>query len=179
MARNLLWFVPAGLAVGILSLFAYTLQAAPKNDIEGGGMVGQPVPAFALAGYNKDHPGLATADLKQGKAVMVNVFGTWCPPCLKELPTLKKLAAEHGATIHAIAYRDTPQALDRTFSRLPNPFQRIGIDPQGKAVFALGVSGAPETFIVDGKGVIRLHHVGEIRPEQIPAFVVALESAAK
>lgn len=177
MKKLLVWLVPVALFGGILLVFFHGLSATPVEAESP--MVGKPVPEFTLAGYNGVHPGLATSDLRQGSVTLVNVFGTWCPPCMAELPTLAALAEQHGVTIHAIAYRDTPEALDRTFRSRPNPFRRIGMDQRGEAVFSLGVTGAPETFIVDGKGIIRYRHVGEIRPEQVDMILARIAQARK
>lgn len=177
MKKLLVWLAPVVLFGGILLVFFHGLSATPVEAESP--LIGKPVPAFTLAGYNAAHPGLATSDLRQGGVTLVNVFGTWCPPCIAELPVLATLSEKHGVTIHAIAYRDTPEALDRAFRSRPNPFRRIGMDPRGEAVFSLGVTGAPETFIVDGKGIIRFRHVGEIRPEQVDAILDLIEQARK
>ncbi len=177
MKKILIWLAPVVLFGGILAVFFQGLRASPVEAESP--MVGKPVPAFTLAGYNDLHPGLATSDLQQGGVTLVNVFGSWCPPCMVELPTLAMLSEQHGVTIHAIAYRDTPEALDRAFRSRPNPFRRIGMDQRGEAVFSLGVTGAPETFIVDGKGIIRYRHVGEIRPDQIETILKRIEQARK
>ncbi|RYG33544.1 MAG: DsbE family thiol:disulfide interchange protein, partial [Burkholderiales bacterium] len=58
-----------------------------------------------------------------------------------------------------------------------DPFVRIGADDEGRVQLALGSSGVPETYVVDGKGVIRYQHIGEIRPEHLPILMEKLKEA--
>jgi cytochrome c biogenesis protein CcmG/thiol:disulfide interchange protein DsbE len=73
--------------------------------------------------------------------------------------------------------RDRPEDVARFLTQYGDPFSRIGDDPRSQVQFALGSSGVPETFIVDGKGVIRFQHIGEIRPEHVPELLAAWEAA--
>ncbi|HEU0285377.1 MAG TPA: DsbE family thiol:disulfide interchange protein, partial [Sphingomicrobium sp.] len=56
-----------------------------------------------------------------------------------------------------------------------NPYERIGTDPNSNAQLALGSVGVPETFVVDGKGVIRFQHIGPIEPDDVPGILAKLE----
>ncbi len=108
--------------------------------------------------------GLATPDLKQ-EVSLVNIWGSWCIACLAEHPLLMDLAAEDSVPIHGVAWRDNPEASVRWLARNGDPYDRIGQDPVSEAAVAFGVTGAPETFIVDGNGVIRYKHIGPITEE--------------
>jgi len=79
--------------------------------------------------------------------------------------------------IDAIAIRDKPEDVARFLERNGNPYTRIGSDTVGKVQISLGSSGVPETFVVDGKGIIRHQHIGDIRAEDIPEIIQALEAA--
>lgn len=158
------------LALGIF--LAFNL-GRPQQAVVRSAMVGKPVPDFTLAGLG-DAPGLATADLKGAGPVLVNFFASWCLPCRVEAPQLKALA-EAGVRIDGIALRDQPGAVAEFLRKTGNPFTRIGLDRDGQLAIAFGSSGVPETFLVDGRGIIRYQHIGEIRPEQVPALLKEVE----
>src|SRR3546814_19704898 len=114
----------------------------------------KPVPQFDLSGEIAGRPGLDAGDLKTGRPVLVNVFASWCIPCVAEAPQLLAMKRQ-GAVIQAIAIRDTGEAVTRFLERHGDPFARIGFDPESRVQRAFGSGGVPETFVVAGKGVKR------------------------
>ena len=168
-----LWVLVAFAA--LLGLFALQLSR-PKNDEVQSAMIGQPVPQFALPAAVSDRPGLATSDLADGTPHLLNVFASWCVPCAAEAPQLAALARQ-GAPIVAVAVRDRPEDLEAFFQRYGNPFSRVGKDDLSRVQLLIGSSGVPETFVIDGKGVIRHQHIGEIRPEDVPELLRRLAEA--
>lgn len=140
--------------------------------------IGKPVPQFDLRPATDDRPGLATRDLADGKPKLLNIFASWCVPCAVEAPQLAELA-RRGAVIHGVAIRDRKPDVARFLQRNGNPFARIGADDLSQVQLAIGSSGVPETFVVDGKGVIRYQHIGDIRAEDVPTILARLEEAAK
>jgi cytochrome c biogenesis protein CcmG/thiol:disulfide interchange protein DsbE len=169
-----LWLLPLLLFVGLVALMASHL-GAPQQAVIRSQMIGKPMQAFALDGV-AGAPGLSAADLAGGGPVLVNIFASWCLPCAVEAPQLKALQAQ-GATIHGIATRDQPADVARFLERHGNPFTRIGLDPAGRMLIAFGASGVPETYVVDGRGIIRHQHLGEIRPEHVEGLLAELEKA--
>jgi cytochrome c biogenesis protein CcmG, thiol:disulfide interchange protein DsbE len=117
-------------------------------------LVGKTAPEFALAAPDGFPQGLATADLK-GKISIVNVFASWCPPCHVEHPILLELAKGTDFQLVGINWKDRDEKLTAWFKEAGNPFARIGADRNGRVAIDWGVSGAPETYIVDRAGVIR------------------------
>jgi cytochrome c biogenesis protein CcmG/thiol:disulfide interchange protein DsbE len=113
-----------------------------------------------------ERPGLARADLADGKPRLLNVFASWCLPCAVEAPQLAALEAE-GVEIVGVAIRDRPEDVAAFLARHGNPFARIGADDRSVVQLGIGSSGVPETFVIDGKGTIRYQHIGEIRPEHL------------
>ena len=85
--------------------------------------------------------------------------------------------ARAGYPIDAIAVRDRPEDIAAFLDRWGDPYRRIGADRNSRVQLALGSSGVPETFVVDGKGVIRYQHIGEIRPEDLAEIRAAFEEA--
>ena len=82
-----------------------------------------------------------------------------------------------GVAIDGIAVRDRPQDIAEFLARNGDPYQRIGSDVQSQVQIALGSSGVPESFIIDGKGTIRYQHIGPIEPSDVPLILAKLERA--
>ncbi|BBC73620.1 alkyl hydroperoxide reductase [Altererythrobacter sp. B11] len=172
--RLVLWAVVAGV-VALLGLFALQLSR-PKDDFVHSAMIGKPMPSFALKPAIADRPGLASTDLADGQTKLVNIFASWCIPCAAEAPQLAELEAQ-GATIVGVAIRDRPEDLAAFLGNYGNPYSRIGADDISAVQLALGSSGVPETFVVDGKGVIRYQHIGDIREDDVPLILQKLREA--
>jgi cytochrome c biogenesis protein CcmG/thiol:disulfide interchange protein DsbE len=172
--RLILW-VPLLLFVIFMITVAIGLYA-PADRKVASRLIGKPVPEFALAAAVPFHPPLSSTDLKRGEPRLVNVFASWCTPCIAEAPQLLELK-RRGIPIDAIAIRDRPQDVAAFLAKWGDPYQRIASDPNTQVQIALGSSGVPETFVVDGKGIIRHQHIGDIRPEQVPEIIQAYEAA--
>lgn len=174
MKRLILW-APLALFLIFMITVAVGLYAPADRKITSR-LIGKPVPEFALEPAVASHPTLSSADLKRGEPRLVNLFASWCVPCIAEAPQLLELK-RRGIPIDAIAIRDRPQDVAAFLARWGDPYQRIASDPNTQVQIALGSSGVPETFVVDGRGVIRYQHIGDIRPEQVPEIVRAYEAA--
>ena len=175
--RRLALLLPLLMFFGFVALALYRMGAPQQRVIESK-MVGQPVPAMDLPGADALHPGLNNDDLSGGTVTLVNLFASWCAPCRVEAPQLMALA-EKGIVIHGIAVRDTPEAIQGFLAESGDPFRRIGMDPNSKTVLSLGASGLPETFLIDGKGIIRKQYIGQIRPEQVDDILRDIEDAKR
>ena len=169
-----LW-VPLLLFLGFAGLAAFML-AKPKDEFVESQMVGQPLPYFALRPATQDRPGLASADFKTGKPRLLNVFASWCLPCIAEARQLEALAGQ-GVEIDGIAIRDRPEDVAEFLRRNGNPYKRIGADDLSEVQLAIGSSGVPETFVIDGAGKIAYQHIGDIRSEHIPMLMQKLAEA--
>lgn len=165
---------PLALIAALIGVALYGRPRGPQPPVSP--LVGKLAPAFVLPAYDPLHPGLASADLRMGTPTVVNLFASWCLPCRIEAPRLATLARE-GAVVHGIAVRDTPEGLAAFFRNYGNPFRRIGLDRQGAATRQLQAQGLPETLVIDGRGIVRLHHLGEVRADDLPAIRRALREA--
>ena len=174
--RWALW-LPLAVFAGFLMLVLVGLLRPADRELASA-MIGKPLPRFDLPAAVAERPGLATKDMATGKPRLLNVFASWCIPCAVEAPQLAELAAS-GIEIDGIAIRDRREDLAAFLARYGNPFARIGADDVSAVQLAIGSSGVPETFVIDGKGVIRYQHIGEIRPEHIPLIRDKLAEAAK
>ncbi|HEY5710313.1 MAG TPA: DsbE family thiol:disulfide interchange protein [Allosphingosinicella sp.] len=178
MKRPILW-VPLAVVAVILALFATALFFGPTDSTEKAvksAMVGQPVPDFDLAPAVAGRPGLSSAALRQGRPHLVNVFASWCIPCRAEAAQLAELA-RRGVPIDAIAVRDRPEDLAAFLATYGDPFRAIGADLDRRVQMDIGSAGVPETFIVDGRGIIRHQHIGAITESDVPTIISAYEAA--
>ena len=97
----------------------------------------------------------------QGKVRLLNVWATWCPACRAEHDYLQQLA-DSGVAIVGLNYKDEREAALKWLQQLGNPYEFNIYDPKGTLGFDLGVYGAPETYVIDAKGLVRYRHVGEV-----------------
>lgn len=173
MKRWLLWVPLAAFAVLVIVV---ALNLRPTHTTVRSRLVGKPLPAFTLAASVPGKPGLSDAAFRDGKPKLLNVFASWCVPCLAEAPKLLRLK-EAGADIRAVAIRDRSTDVQRFLAENGDPYAAIGDDPTSQVQLALGSSGVPETFVIDGKGIIRAQHIGDIRDSDVPELLRALEAA--
>lgn len=174
MKRFVFW-TPLALVLLLGIVVAATLLR-PADRVQRSRLVGRPVPAFSVPPMQPGRPGLASADLGGGGPRLVNLFASWCVPCIAEAPSLLELE-RRGVRIDAIAVRDEPGAVAGFLQRHGDPFVALGDDRQSRAQVALGSSGVPESFVVDAGGVIRHHHLGPIMPQDMGTILQALERA--
>lgn len=174
MKRWLVWLPLCAFGI-IVAVIAWGLWQPADRTVRSA-LVGRPLPDFVLPAIAPGKPGLTSADFRQGSPRLLNVFASWCVPCVAEAPQLLTLKAA-GVPIDAIAIKDTPGDVAAFLRRNGDPYARVGADAHSRVQLALGSSGVPETFVVDGKGVIRAQHVGDIRAEDVPDLLQALADA--
>jgi len=172
---RLLRFVPVALVVLILAALVWRL-ANPADPAVQSQMVGEMVPAIAAHPALPGKPGFSAADLADGRPKLLNVFASWCVPCIAEAPVLAEIE-RRGIPILGIAVRDRPEDIARFLARHGDPFEAMVADPDSKLQMAFGSAGVPETFVVDGRGVIRMQHIGPIEPDDVLEIVAAVEAA--
>lgn len=174
MSRWRLW-LPLLIFAGFLGLAGYMLTK-PKDQFVESRMVGKDLPYFDLRPAMADRPGLASADFADGQPRLLNIFASWCLPCAAEAPQLARLASS-GVPIAGVAIRDRPEDVARFLAQYGNPYVSIGADDLSEVQLAIGSSGVPETFVIDGKGRIAYQHIGDIREEDVRMLMQKLEEA--
>jgi cytochrome c biogenesis protein CcmG/thiol:disulfide interchange protein DsbE len=174
MRRWLLW-LPFLAFVLLFAVVTFGLKAPADRTIKSA-MVGKPLPDFALAGIVPGKPGLSSRDFTPGKPRLLNVFASWCLPCIAEAPQLMALK-QAGVEIDAVAVRDTTPALQEFLARNGDPYARIGDDRQSSVQLSIGSSGVPETFLIDAQGKIIEQHIGDIRADDVPDILAKLRAA--
>ena len=168
-------FVPLAVLLLLVAGLVWRL-ANPGDSVIRSKLEGRPVPAFALPAALPTRAGLTSADLATGRPRLVNFFASWCGPCITEVKVLQELK-RRGVAIDGIAVRDRSEDVADFLARRGDPYARIGSDLQSRVQIALGSSGVPESFVVDGKGVIRYQHVGPIKDSDVPLILAKLEQA--
>ncbi len=182
-AKGRLRYVIAALPLVIFAALAiaFATQLESGRDVSEipSALLGTKAPALELAALEgSDRPALNTAVIA-GKLTLVNVFASWCVPCREEHPLLLALSKDPRITVVGINYKDRNDNALRFLGELGNPFQAIGVDPNGKAAIDWGVYGIPESYLVAPDGTILFKKVGpfdqaSIDTQLIPAIEKAL-----
>lgn len=164
--RRLFFLVPVLLMI-VFSLWIGAVLALRQGPPDLPSMlIGKPLPEFALSGLPAWPQGIASADFGK-EPMLLNVFASWCAPCVSEHPVITKLGTDEGVPILGINYKDKPADALAWLERHGNPYKGIGVDTEGRTAIDLGVYGIPETFIIDRNGRIRYRHAGPLTHELI------------
>ena len=168
--RRWIGFTPLIVLVGLGVLFAgYALKHDPH--VQPHALVGRPVPAVTLPDLDTGAM-VAVRDAPAGPR-LINFYASWCAPCRVEAPQLMALKAR-GVTVVGIAYKDEPAKTQAFLAELGDPFAARLVDRNGRAGIEFGVTGVPETFIVDATGTVIAKHTGPLTPADLDALVAKL-----
>lgn len=157
--RRWLWLLPLLLFIGLGILLYRQLGVDPT--VVNQATLGKPLPAFRL-------PDLQTGQLRTladlpRQPFLLNVWGSWCPTCKVEHPQLLEMARQQ-IPIVGVNYKDDDTEALTYLQQYQDPFVLNIADNDGRFGIELGLTGAPETFVVDSERRIRLHITGEITP---------------
>jgi cytochrome c biogenesis protein CcmG/thiol:disulfide interchange protein DsbE len=142
-------------------------------------LIDKPAPAFALPVLDDAGRTVTKASLL-GKPYFLNVFASWCIECVHEHPMLMTEVKQLGLPLVGFNYKDDPQAATAWLAEHGNPFDVIVADREGRSAIDFGVYAAPETFLIDAKGVVRYKRIGPITPDVIDREIrPALAALAK
>lgn len=178
--KRLLFVVPLAVVAVIGGFFLWGLNPDRDPSVLPSVLIDQPAPVFALPALEGvGVPGLSRDDLVGGSGpVLVNVFASWCIPCRAEHDVLTTMVERDGVVLYGINYKDKPAEARAWLDELGNPYARIGSDYDGRAGIEWGLTGVPETFVVDAGGTVRLRHVGPIvSDDQRDRILSALKAA--
>ena len=183
--RGFSWVAaPALIFAAVAILFAFALTSGDPSKLPSA-LIGKPVPQTefpALEGLQNAGapvPGFTSADLGHGKVSVVNFWASWCGPCVEEQPLLIELQQRSGVDLYGINYKDQTTSARRFLGRYGNPFKAMGTDANGRGAIEWGVYGMPETFVVNGQGVIAYKHVGPVTKESLERKLMPAIEAAK
>ena len=183
MRRRLLVLIPIVLFVAAAVAFAYALLTDRRPDSIPSVLLDKKAPTIILPALAASGvPGLDETTLV-GQVTLVNLFASWCLPCKAEHPLLVDLTKRDDLLVVGINWKDKPDAAAAFLARLGNPYDAIGTDENGRAGIEWGISGVPESFLVDRDGVVRYRWVGPLDQitidEQLLPLVAELNGAGK
>lgn len=167
MSRGLFFAFPLILFLGLGGVFLSQLRSGKQASEIESVLVGQIVPPVSLPGVGgRGGAAFDAAGLKTGTPSVVNFWATWCAPCKIEHPQLLALKAR-GVVVHGVLYRDKAAAASDYLAEMGDPFTMLGDDAKGLTGIEFGITGVPETFVVDGQGKVVLRFQGPLDEESV------------
>ena len=175
--KNLKFILPLAIFLALAVVLFNGLGKDPK--LVPSPLIGKAAPAFTLATLQDPSRTISPADMK-GQVWLLNIWATWCVTCKAEHEVLNILAERSGLKIVGLNYKDERAAALRWLQREGNPYQVNAFDKDGRVGIDWGVTGTPETFVIDKKGVIRFKQIGaigvDVARDQIIPLIKQLEA---
>ena len=165
-------FVVPIVAFAGLAFFLFRSLWSPAPDLVPSALLNKPAPRLTLPGLDAQSAAFTPADLAGGHVSVINVFASWCAPCRTETAPLMTLSRMPGVALYGLTQKDKPDATRAFLDEVGNPFARIARDDDGRASIEWGVYGVPETYVVDGRGIIRLKYVGPLSDAALERVLV-------
>ncbi len=159
--RILLYLIPLVVFGAMVALFMVGLERDPK--LVPSPLIGKPAPAFDLELLD-DPSRRIDQTVFLGQVSLLNVWASWCPACRQEHPFLMELKRRGEVPIYGLDWKDEREEGLAWLARFGNPYTAVAYDPDNRAGLDWGVYGAPETFLIDARGIIRHKHVGPLTP---------------
>ncbi|HEX3429842.1 MAG TPA: DsbE family thiol:disulfide interchange protein [Rhizomicrobium sp.] len=156
--RRLFVVLPLVFFAALAAVFALGLNRDPS--LIPSMLINKPLPSFSLPSVRAGDPGLASQDFR-GQPMLLNMFASWCVSCRVEHPLLLDLRSR-GVAIAGIDWEDKPAAGAKYLKENGDPYARVGLDSSGRIGIDLGITGVPETFVVDKHGRVRYKQIGPI-----------------
>jgi len=178
MNRYLRYSIPLVILAAIASVFAWGLRGGYDPREIPSPLIGKSIPTFSLPSLEEPDTLISEKDLL-GKVYLLNVWATWCVSCRAEHHTLVQLARRGKVDIVGVNWKDERNKADLWLKQLGNPYIVNIFDEKGRTAIDLGVYGAPETFLVDRKGVIRYKHPGPVTKKLIDETLLPLVEQLK
>lgn len=158
------YLVPLAIFIVLAGFLAVGLKLNPREVPSP--LVNKPAPAFQLP-LLADPAVQMTAEQMKGQVWVLNVWASWCVPCLAEHPYVTQMARSSGVKVIGLNYKDKPEDARNWLARHGDPYATIVADRDGRVGIDYGVYGVPETFVIDKAGVIRFKQIGPITPEAL------------
>ena len=160
-----------GVFAALVLLLAIGLRLNPREVPSP--LIGKPAPPFELPLLQE--PGKRFTEKQMlGHVWILNVWASWCPPCLVEHPVVTRVARAGLAPVVGLNYKDAREEALPWLERNGNPYELIVYDRDGRIGIDYGVYGVPETYVIDRQGVIRFKHIGPLSAEVVQQKVVPL-----
>ena len=160
--KKLAWTL--GIFIALVALLAIGLQLNPREVPSP--LIGKHAPAFDLPLLEAPDKRFSQKDML-GKVWILNVWASWCPPCLVEHPVVTQIARSGLVPVVGLNYKDQRNDALPWLKRNGDPYQLIVFDPDGRIGIDYGVYGVPETYVIDRQGVIRYKQIGPLTPDVV------------
>jgi cytochrome c biogenesis protein CcmG/thiol:disulfide interchange protein DsbE len=163
---SLVWLATAAIAILVVALLAYSLASRPGSAPQ----VGDLVPEFQLTSLDGRPMDLAS---QRGNVVVINVFASWCDPCRQEAADLEqvwRLYRDRGVQFYGIAYKDAESKAQAFLDEFGVSYPST-VEPGNRTARAYGLTGVPETFVVDQQGQLVRHFLGPITQAELIAEI--------
>ncbi|HKO44380.1 MAG TPA: DsbE family thiol:disulfide interchange protein [Pyrinomonadaceae bacterium] len=156
------YLIPLVLFLALVAFLAIGLGRDPREVPSP--LINKPAPAFRLVELKNPSRSFSSEEMR-GKVWLLNVWASWCVACRDEHPMLLELGRQNAIPIYGLNYKDKPTDAISWLNELGDPYVLSVSDLDGRVGIDYGVYGAPETFLIDREGVIRLKHIGPVTPE--------------
>ncbi|GAB4197638.1 MAG: DsbE family thiol:disulfide interchange protein [Wenzhouxiangellaceae bacterium] len=174
--------LPIIIFIGLAALLTAGLINAPRKEIIPSPLIDKPLPDFTLR--RLDQPSLEVArDDLLGQPFLLNVWASWCPGCRDEHQQITTIAASGLVPVYGLNYKDQRSDAQRWLIQFGDPYALTLTDPDGQVGIDLGVYGAPETFLIDHRGIIRYKYIGPLNArdwqQEVQPLVLQLLNEAR
>jgi cytochrome c biogenesis protein CcmG/thiol:disulfide interchange protein DsbE len=166
---KVLWTV--GAFAALVLLLAVGLRLDPRAVPSP--LIGKPAPDFELPLLDAPDKRFSQKDML-GKVWILNVWASWCPPCLVEHPVITRIAQSGMAPVVGLNYKDMREDALPWLRRNGDPYQLVVFDANGRIGIDYGVYGVPETYVIDRRGLIRYKHIGPLTADAVQKKVEPL-----
>jgi cytochrome c biogenesis protein CcmG/thiol:disulfide interchange protein DsbE len=156
------YLIPLALFLVLVVFLAIGLTRNPQELPSA--LIDKPAPTFRLPQLKQPDRTFSAADMR-GKVWMLNVWASWCVACRDEHPFLFEYQKSGAVPIYGLNYKDRPEDALGWLGELGDPYLLSAVDLDGRVAIDYGVYGAPESYIIDKSGTIRLKHVGPVMPD--------------
>ena len=156
------YLIPLVLFLVLIAFLAVGLTRNPQELPSA--LINKPAPEFRVPQLKDPTQTFSSADMR-GKVWMLNVWASWCVACRDEHPFLFEYAKSGVVPIYGLNYKDQRDAALAWLNEFGDPYLASAVDLEGRVGMDYGVYGAPETYIIDKRGMIRLKHVGPVTPD--------------
>lgn len=156
--------IPLVVFIGLIWLLLVSLPTAEQRRQVASPLVGREAPNFTLPCLLDPEVSYSIAELR-GQPFVLNVWGSWCASCVAEHPYITRLGREAGVPLVGLNWRDEREDALAWIERFGDAWTMHMNDVEGMAAIDLGVFGAPETFLIDHRGIVRHKHIGPVDPK--------------
>ncbi len=158
------FLIPLGVFALLVVVLAIGIKRSPEKGIIVSPLLGKSAPEFALPSLTDPSETVKSSAL-HGRWYVFNVWGTWCYECRAEHSTLMAIQREGTVPIIGMDWKDSESDAMSMLQQMGNPYETIAVDKDGREAVNWGVYGAPESFLVNDKGIVVYKYVGPITPD--------------